>query len=209
MKKRLYGIDRYRAEGRRAAAFAFAAAMTVSVALPAFAAGGQAKPWEKSAADQEAKADYSSVIFVPLEEIPLTFADDDQTERDAEALAKMLWGEARGVRSTTEKAACVWVVLNRVDDPRWPSDVTEVLSQKYQFGGYSSDNPVDDGLYALAIDVLARHEAEKNGDTNAGRVIPADYFFWCGDSRAEHNWFWQEFETRDYYQWTMETPYED
>ena len=36
---------------------------------------------------------------------------------EVEALAKMLYGEARGVVSDTEKAACVWCVLNRVDDP--------------------------------------------------------------------------------------------
>lgn len=32
---------------------------------------------------------------------------------EVEALAKMLYGEARGVTSKTEQAACVWVVLNR------------------------------------------------------------------------------------------------
>ena len=52
---------------------------------------------------------------------------------EVEALAKMLYGEARGIASDMEKAACVWCVLNRVDDPRFPDTVLEVLEAPYQF----------------------------------------------------------------------------
>ena len=38
------------------------------------------------------------------------------TEEEVTILAQMLWGEARGVKSITEQAACVWCVLNRVDE---------------------------------------------------------------------------------------------
>ena len=75
---------------------------------------------------------------------------------DIEALAKMLYGEARSVESTTEQAACVWVVLNRVDDDRWPDDVVDVLSQPLQFGGYRVYFPVEDWAYDLAADVYDR-----------------------------------------------------
>lgn len=128
---------------------------------------------------------------------------------DIEALAKMLWGEARGIKSDTEKAACCWVVLNRVDDKRWPNSVEKVLSQKYQFGGYDSENPVDEELYSLAEDVYYRWLAEKEGEEDVGRVIPNDYYFWCGDRKCQHNWFWQIFDVRDYYTWWMESPYEN
>lgn len=37
------------------------------------------------------------------------------TDEELVVLAKMLWGEARGVKSVTEQAACVWCALNRVD----------------------------------------------------------------------------------------------
>jgi hypothetical protein len=37
------------------------------------------------------------------------------TDEEVIVLAKMLWGEARGVSSDAEKAACVWCALNRVD----------------------------------------------------------------------------------------------
>ena len=78
-----------------------------------------------------------------------------------EALAKMLYGEARGIASDMEKAACVWCVLNRVDDPRFPDTVLEVLEAPYQFAGYSADYPVLPELATLAADVLKRYHAEK------------------------------------------------
>lgn len=34
------------------------------------------------------------------------------SEEEVTVLAKMVWGEARGVPSDTEKAACVWCALN-------------------------------------------------------------------------------------------------
>ena len=53
----------------------------------------------------------------------LVMVEEDKPEyipdtAEVEALAKMLYGEARGIASDTEKAACVWCVLNRVDNPR-------------------------------------------------------------------------------------------
>lgn len=84
---------------------------------------------------------------------------------EVEALAKMLYGEARGIASDMEKAACVWCVLNRVDDPRFPDTVLEVLEAPYQFAGYSTDYPVLPELATLAADVLIRYHAERDGET--------------------------------------------
>lgn len=126
---------------------------------------------------------------------------------EVEALAKMLYGEARGIPSDTEKAACVWCVLNRVDDPRFPDTVLEVLEAPYQFSGYSADYPVLPELKALAADVLTRYHAEKNGEENVGRVLPPEYCFFTGDGK--HNRFtagWRDTET---WGWTLESPYEN
>ena len=38
-------------------------------------------------------------------------------------IAQLIWGEARGVQSTTEQAAVAWCVLNRVDDPQFPDTI--------------------------------------------------------------------------------------
>ena len=129
---------------------------------------------------------------------------------DIEALAKMLYGEARGVESTTEQAACVWVVLNRVDDDRWPDDVVGVLSQPLQFGGYRVYFPVEEWAYDLAADVYDRWTDGRETGQDPGRVIPADYYYWRG-SRDGHNYFRKEFD--DYagetYTFEEDSPYAD
>lgn len=126
---------------------------------------------------------------------------------EVEALAKMLYGEARGIASDTEKAACVWAVLNRVDDPRFPDTVLEVLEEPYQFAGYSAEYPVIPELATLAADVLKRYHAEKNGETNVGRVLPAEYCFFTGDGKNNH--FTNEWKNGDTWGWTLESPYKD
>lgn len=136
---------------------------------------------------------------------------DAEKTADVEALAKMLYGEARGVKSTTEQAACVWVVLNRVDDSRWPDTAVEVLSQPWQFGGYREDFPVEDWAYSLALDVYERWIAGHETGQNPGRVIPDDYYYWRGSRDGSHNWFRKEFGdySGEAYSFILESPYED
>lgn len=81
------------------------------------------------------------------------------TEDEATALAQMVWGEARGVKSTTEQAACVWCVLNRCDE--WNMTILEVVTAPHQFAGYDPSYPVDDELLGLCEDVLTRYFSEK------------------------------------------------
>lgn len=138
------------------------------------------------------------------------YPEIDHYEPDAaevEALARMLYGEARGIASDMEKAACVWCVLNRVDDPRFPDTVLEVLEAPYQFAGYSAKYPVLPELAEIAADVLTRYRAEKNGDTDAGRVLPAEYLYFTGDGRNNH--FRIEYRGGDRWDWTLTNPYDD
>ena len=86
------------------------------------------------------------------------------TEADVTALAKMLYGEARGC-TVDNQMKCVWCVLNRVDDARFPDTIQGVLSQPSQFHGYSPNFPVWDELKELARDVLTRWSLEKQGVT--------------------------------------------
>lgn len=131
---------------------------------------------------------------------------EQETEEEIILLAKMLWGEARGC-STTEQAACVWVALNRVSDPRWPDTLREVLLQPEQFRGLRKDNPATEELMALAEDVLSRRARELAGETAVGRVIPEDYFFWVGDGKRNH--FRKEYKSTDRWGWSLGSPYED
>lgn len=143
------------------------------------------------------------VIVIPTPE-PIPEPIPLWTEEEVTVLAQMLWGEARGVESTTEQAACVWCVLNRVD--AYGKSIVEVTTAPYQFLGYQPDNPVDPDLKALCEDVLTRYFAEKDGDTNAGRIIPADYLFFYGD--GERNHFRNDFKSDLVWDWSLPSPYE-
>lgn len=107
------------------------------------------------------------------------------TEADVIALAQMLYGEARGC-TVDNQAKCVWCVLNRVDDTRFPDTIIGVVSQPGQFYGYSPDFPVWDNLYAIALDVLTRWSMEKQG-ANVTRELDKNAVFFTGDGTT--NWF--------------------
>ena len=106
------------------------------------------------------------------------------SEDDVVAMAKMLWGEARGC-TRNNQAMAVWCVLNRVDDPRFPDTILGVVAQPSQFHGYSPVFPVWDELYAVALDVLTRWSLEKQGVT-VERELPNTYLWFTGDGVQNH-----------------------
>ena len=59
----------------------------------------------------------------------------------------------------------------------------------------------------LAADVLTRYRAERDGEENVGRVLPAEYCFFTGDGRRNH--FTTEWKSTDRFGWTLESPYTD
>lgn len=128
-------------------------------------------------------------------------------KEDIEMLAKLIWGEARGVKSTTEKAAVVWCVLNRVDAKGYPNSIEAVIIQPYQFVGYDEDYPVTKEHRMIAEDVLCRWYAEKDGEKDVGRVLPKDYIYFTGDGKQ--NYFTNEWKSNDIWNWSLPSPYED
>ena len=144
--------------------------------------------------------------LVPIEnniDIPI-----DEYKDAAKYLAKTVYGEARGC-STTQQAAVIWCVLNRVDmDDRYsPEEVIKVITKKNQFHGYIPSNPVTDEYYDLAIDVLSRWLREKNGETEVGRVLPKDYLYFGGDGKV--NRFRTEYDGGTRWDWSLPSPYEE
>ena len=133
------------------------------------------------------------------------------TEADVIALAKMAWGEALVTKSDTEMAATMWCVLNRFDcdDPYYRNckTIEAIVKQSGAFAGYSSKNPENEHLIWLARDVLDRWNAEQHGETDVGRVLPADYLFFHGDGK--HNHFRKDYKhDGHYWDWSLESPYE-
>jgi len=147
-----------------------------------------------------------SVITEPVTQLPLepTAEVKSWTDEELVVLAKMLWGEARGIKSKTEQAACVWCVLNRVDQEN--GTIIDITTAPYQFAGYVKSNPVDNDLKALCEDVVSRWYAEKDGETNVGRILPSDYLWFTGD--GSRNYFYNAYENGTVWDWSLPSPYE-
>lgn len=131
-------------------------------------------------------------------------AESKITERDIVFCAKLVWGEARGVKSKAEKAAVIWCVLNRLD-AGYASTIEKVITARGQFTGYRKSNPVTDELYELAKDVLTRYYLEKEGVRNAGRTLPSDYLWFTG--HKGRNRFRNKYRSTNYWDWSLPDPY--
>lgn len=137
------------------------------------------------------------------------------TDEDAIAMAKLLYGEARGVKdlyiwdgrvisSEYQQACVIWSVLNRYD-AGWENSIIATVSAYKQFHGYSPNNPVMDDLLELSYDVLERWNREQYGETEVGRVLPPEYLYFYGDNRT--NWFMDEYGDSYKYNWDLADPY--
>lgn len=108
------------------------------------------------------------------------------TERDVILVAKTIYGEAGSDWITYEEKACVaWVICNRVDDPRWPDTIEEVVTADNQFHGYSERHTVTDECYSVAKDVLIRWSLENLGYTVERELGPTVTAFY-GDGVDNH-----------------------
>lgn len=126
---------------------------------------------------------------------------------EVEMLAKLTYGEARGIFSQTEQAAVMWCVLNRVDAEGYAMghSIKYVVTFKGQIHGYDPDNPtVDDygrDLTVLAADVLTRWATGADG-----RVLPVEYLWFEGD--GEHNYFRDAYRDGNVWYWSLPSPYD-
>lgn len=202
--RRIQAQRRRRAMLRRRVALTVAlltVAALLAALMPWSGSGAADKPKDTTAGTLE-EVHQPTAVLLPSSE---TVAGYVPNAAEVEALAKLIYGEAGIVPSTTEKAAVVWCVLNRVDDPRFPDTVLEVIEAPYQFSGYDPEYPVKEEFALLAADVLTRYRAERDGEENVGRVLPAEYCFFTGDGRRNH--FTTEWKSTDCFGWTLESPY--
>lgn len=160
--------------------------------------------WKMPTVEVEEPSPVVEVVEVVTPEPEPEVTPQPWTDEEVIVLAKMLWGEARGVSSDAEKAACVWCVLNRVDHGY--GDIITVVTAPEQFVGYNAKNPIDDDLITLCIDVLSRWYAEREGQVEVGRVLPADYLWFSGD--GERNHFRNAYRGGDRWDWSLPSPYE-
>ena len=126
------------------------------------------------------------------------------TRDEAEALAKLVWGEARGC-GQPQQAAVAWCVLNRVDSALFPNTISGVITQPRQFAGYRAANPVDPQILALVYDVLSRWSIEDSCIGGVGRVLPKEYLFFVGD--GAENQFRVAYHDKKVWDWSIPSPY--
>ena len=123
-------------------------------------------------------------------------------------MAKILYREARGVKSKAEQAAVIWCILNRVDDGQWGDTIKEVATYPGQFA-WIPDTPVDQELLMLVADVCERWNLEKAGDLDVGRTLPSDYLFFHSNGDHMENLFTQVYKGTDYWDWSLPSPYNE
>ena len=130
---------RIQAQRRRQAMLRRRVALTVAVLtvaallaalMPWSGSGAADKPKDTTAGTLE-EVHQPTAVLLPSSG---TVAEYVPNAAEVEALAKLIYGEAGIVPSTTEQAAVAWCVLNRVDDPRFPDTVLEVISCRKDHG---------------------------------------------------------------------------
>lgn len=125
-----------------------------------------------------------------------------QIDADAVMLSQLMYLEGRGIESDVEKACIAWTALNRVDTSN--CSIAAIVTAPAQFA-YTPTTPVLDNLLALSYDVLNRWQREKAGETNVGRVLPPDYFWYWGDGK--HNYFCNVYGSKFYWNYSLPSPY--
>lgn len=92
------------------------------------------------------KASEMVIVEIPQMESPETIAEEIK-EDELQMLAILVMAEA-GNQDLEGKQLVVDVVLNRVDDSRWPNTITEVINQPYQF------SPMSNGAFEKAAETV-------------------------------------------------------
>lgn len=172
-------------------------------------------PTEAAAATEPQETETEAETELEALEATDAAAQEEETEQpeeefipdevDVQMLAKLIWGEARGVGSKDVQAAVAWCVLNRVDNDYFPDTVAEVITQDGQFMGYGINFPVEDEFREIAEDVLVRWHREQQGETDVGRTLPSGYLYFTGDGVILFARGWHD---TDYFDWSLPSPYE-
>ena len=103
--------------------------------------------------------------------------DVTEIEKEAQFIAKVMYGVYRPEHNDSHLRAVAWCVFNRVDNPAYPNSVQAVCQQAKQWMGYSDDNPVIAKLYDIALTEL------KSWHNGVPRPMTADYVYLNWSSR--------------------------
>ena len=96
---------------------------------------------------------------------------------DVAYISRTIYGEARGC-DEEQRQAVAWCILARVEDPRFPDTVEDVVTQPYQFQGYAAGNPVEPCEADARAVLIAYHDGEWGLDP--------DLLWFAGDGKINH-----------------------
>ena len=154
---------------------------------------------QRSEIAAKAEAPTQPPSIVATSSAPTPTPTPEINEADAIMIAKTIYNEARGC-GETQQAAVAWAILNRVDDPRFPNTVADVVTQRYQFA-YTARSRYTDAQLQIARDVLRRWMSG-NDD---GRVLPREYCWYSGNGRI--NIFRTAYKGGTVWDWRLPSPY--
>lgn len=163
---------------------ALVALILIVVAVKVFQDNFGDVPQEATITEEASKAEVKLISFVETEVAPtpepIEYCFD---QKDLEAAAKALWGEARGC-SYSEQAKVIWVMCNRVDHG-FGDSIYEVVTAYKQFYGYNVNNPLTQEQLEIAQYVLINWSAEKQG-YEVYRELGPTYLYFFGDGTQNH-----------------------
>jgi len=103
----------------------------------------------------EARAPIHYVDNVLADELKLVNSSAPSYDDEAKWVARVMYGMVGNTsHSDDAKRAIVWCIINRVESAQFGSSIKDVCDQPTQWMGYSSENPVLQDLYNIALEVL-------------------------------------------------------
>lgn len=104
--------------------------------------------------------------------------EKNERDQNIDSIAKVLYGYR--YNSERDLEGIVWVILNRLDNQsefREFGSIQDVVNQPSQWMGYSSENPVVEGLWDIAESTLYKYE------TDGKRLFGKEYLYfeWRSD----------------------------
>lgn len=117
-------------------------------------------------------------------------ATKNAAQSDADMIARVLYGMKDS--STAALRTLTWCIFNRVDNPRFPNSIAEVITEDGQFSMYSPDYPVLEDLYQIAAEEMDKWKSDVR------RPVSSDYVYmsWSPSGITIRDKFEETGETR-------------
>ncbi len=110
------------------------------------------------------------------------------TEEEMNYIGRLITAEAGGL-SNEEMRAVAMTVLHRVDSPKWPNDMVQVINQDGQYADEDMPAYASDRALEAAFEALDQWNLAKNGlIPEEDFELPEKFIYFFGDGK--HNYFY-------------------